>query len=105
MTPKDGADFGDSHAVSGTLTGPYNAPLVGRQVELAGAPVSVQGRQFKAVATATTGADGRFAFEHAFDRNQQVRVVAPGDRRPQRGRDAYVFPRTDARPSSWCAAT
>ena len=92
-TPKDGADFGESHAVSGRLTGPDNAPLVG-PVELQARPYPFKGRTFKAVATATTGADGRFAFEHAFDRNQQVRVVAPvtGDRSVVK--TLYVFPLT-----------
>ena len=44
--------------------------------------------------TATTGLDGRFAFEHAFDRNHQVRVLAPefGDRSAVA--PVYVFPRT-----------
>ena len=47
------------------------------------------------VATATSGLDGRFAFERAFDRNHQVRVFAPefGDRSAVE--PVYVFPRTN----------
>jgi hypothetical protein len=41
-----------------------------------------------------TGLDGRFAFEHAFPKNHQVRVFAPqfGDRSAVA--PVYVFPRT-----------
>jgi hypothetical protein len=41
-----------------------------------------------------SGLDGRFAFEHAFGRNQRLRVFAPefGDRSAVER--AYVFPRT-----------
>ncbi len=94
VTPKGGADFGESHTVTGKLTGPYNAPLVGRQVQLEARPYPFKGRKFKPVETAMSGLDGRFALEHAFDRNQQLRVVAPepGDRSAVAL--AYVFPRT-----------
>jgi hypothetical protein len=94
VTPKGGADFGETHAVTGSLTGPYGAPLVGRPVELEIRRYPYKG-PFTSVATAMTGLDGRFAFERAFDRNHQVRVFAPqfGDRSAV---DAvYVFPRTD----------
>ena len=94
VSPKDGTDFGDSHSITGKLTGPYNAPLVGRQVALEVRSYPFRGRQFRAVATATSGLDGRFAFERAFDRNHQVRALAPesGDRSAVA--TAYVFPRT-----------
>ena len=86
VTPKGGADFGETHTVTGKLTGPYGAPLVGPPGRARGAPLPLQGPQFKTVATATSGLDGRFAFERAFDRNHRVRVLAPEFRRPQRGR-------------------
>jgi hypothetical protein len=93
VTPKGGADFGETHTVTGKLTGPYNAPLVGRQVQLEAKPYPFKGRKFKSVESAMSGLDGRFAFEHAFDRNQQLRVVGPelGDRSAVER--AYVFPR------------
>ena len=95
VTPASGADFGDSHTVTGKMTGPYGAPLVGRSVVLEARPYPFRGRKYKAVETATSGLDGRFAFDHAFDRNQRVRVSAPefpGDH--SFVLPVYVFPRT-----------
>ena len=94
VTPESGADFGESHTVTGKITGPYGAPLVGRQVELQARPFPFKGRDFKPVETAMSGLDGRFAFEHAFDRNHEVRVFAPefGDRSAVA--PVFVFPRT-----------
>ena len=62
-------------------------------VELQARPYPFKGGAFKAVATATSGADGRFAFEHAFDRNQQIRVVAPATGDRSAVKTIYVFPR------------
>ena len=92
VTPRSGADFGESHKVSGTLTGPYGAPVPGGQVQLAVRPYPYRGA-FRHVELATTGPDGRFSFRRAFDRNQQIRVLASGtsDRSPTLR--AYVFPR------------
>jgi hypothetical protein len=95
VAPASGADFGESHTVTGKITGPYGAPLVGRSVVLEARPYPFRKRTFKAVETATSGLDGRFAFDHAFDRNQQARVSAPefpGDH--SFVLPAYVFPRT-----------
>jgi len=94
VSPAGGADFGKSHAVTGKLTGPYGAPLVGRQVQLEIRRYPYR-RPFVPAGTATTGLDGRFAFEHEFDRNHQVRVFAPefGDRSALA--PVYVFPRTN----------
>ena len=93
VTPAGGADFGETHAVTGKLTGPYGAPLVGREVQLEIRRYSYT-TPFVPADAATTGLDGRFAFEHAFDRNHQVRVLAPesGDR--SEVAPVYVFPRT-----------
>jgi hypothetical protein len=94
LQPARGADYGETHSITGKLTGAYNAPLVGRQVvlEAHGYPYR---RPFAPLATALTGLDGRFAFERAFDVNQRVRVFVPetGDR--SRFASAYVFPRTE----------
>jgi hypothetical protein len=93
ITPAGGADFGETHAITGKLTGPYGAPLVGRQVQLESRRYPYK-PPFVPVGTALTGLDGRFGFEHAFDRNNQVRVLAPefGDRSVVA--PVYVFPRT-----------
>jgi hypothetical protein len=94
VSPKGGADYGETHAITGKLTGPYGAPLVGRQVELEIRRYPYKGR-FRSVAKAMSGLDGRFAFERAFDRNHQVRVLAPefGDRSAVG--HVYVFPLTN----------
>jgi len=93
ITPEGGADFGEAHAVTGKLTGPYSAPLVGRRVALEVRRYPYK-QPFRPAGTATTGLDGRFAFEQEFDRNHQVRVLAPelGDR--SQVKRVYVFPRT-----------
>ncbi len=95
VTPKGGDVLGESTTVTGKITGPYGAPLVGRSVVLEARPYPFRGRKYKAVETATSGLDGRFAFDHAFDRNQRVRVSAPefpGDH--SFVLPVYVFPRT-----------
>jgi hypothetical protein len=93
VTPKGGADFGERHSVTGTLSDEYGSPLVRREVDLEIRRYPFKGA-FVPAGKATTGLDGRFAFEHAFDRNHQVRVLAPqlGDRSAVAL--AYVFPRT-----------
>ena len=94
VLPPDGADFGDTQGVVGRLTGAYGAPLAGRQVLLQARRYPFH-RGFSDLATATTGLDGRFAFEHAFDRNHRVRVLVPalGDR--SEAGSVYVFPRSN----------
>jgi hypothetical protein len=96
VKPRSGADLGKTHTISGKLTGPYGAPLAGRQVVLEIRKYPYRGG-FTAAETATSGDDGRFAFERAFDRNHQVRVLAPefGDRSVIE--PVYVFPRTRLR--------
>jgi len=68
VMPASGADLGDAHTVTGKITGAYGAPLVGRSVVLEARPYPFKSRRYKAVETATSGLDGRFAFDHAFDR-------------------------------------
>jgi len=93
VKPKSGANFGKSHTISGKLTGPYGGPLVARPVELEVRSHPYRGG-FQKVATATTDLDGSFSFKRKFDRNHQVRVLAPefGDRSAVV--PVYVFPRT-----------
>ena len=93
ISPRAGADFGEAHSITGKLTGPYGAPLVGRRVALEVRPHPYRG-PFRSVANAMSGLDGRFAFERAFARNQHVRVLAPefGDRSAVSR--LFVFPRT-----------
>jgi hypothetical protein len=93
VKPKSGADFGEAHTISGKLTGPYDAPLVGRPVELEVRSYPFRGG-FRKAATATTGVDGRFSFERKFDRNHQVRVLAPEFADRSAVERVYVFPRT-----------
>jgi hypothetical protein len=94
LVPTGGVDYGQTQAVTGKVTGAFGAPLVGRQVvlEAHGYPFR---KPYAAVATATTGLDGRFAFERRFDRNQRVRVLVPetGERSPFAA--VYIFPPTD----------
>ncbi|HYM57016.1 MAG TPA: hypothetical protein VES79_03555 [Solirubrobacteraceae bacterium] len=94
VLPADGADFGETQSVAGRLTGPYGAPVVGQKVVLEARRYPFRG-SFSGPGTATTGLDGRFAFERAFDRNHQVRVLAPafGDRSAVQ--PVYVFPRSN----------
>ena len=92
VRPKDGADFGDSHTISGKLTGAYGAPLVGRPAVLEVRSYPFRGA-FRAVAIATSGPDGSFSFRRAFDRNHQVRVYAQDDSDRSTVERAYVFPR------------
>src|SRR3954453_7605618 len=82
VTPKGGADFGETHAITGKMTGPYGAPLVGRDVQLEIRAYPYK-KKFRPVAKAMTGLDGRFAFYYAFPKNHQGRSCAPqfGDRR------------------------
>ena len=94
LEPGGGADFGESHTITGKLAGPYGAPLGGRQIVLETRRYPYRGG-FRPAATATSEPDGTFTFERAFDRNHQLRVTAPdfpGDRSVVV--TAHVFPRT-----------
>jgi hypothetical protein len=96
LVPEDGVDYGDTQAVTGKVTGAFGAPLVGRQVvlEAHGYPFR---KPYAPVATATTGLDGRFAFERRFDRNQRVRVLVSETGERSAFAAVYVFPPTDLR--------
>jgi hypothetical protein len=94
VLPAGGADFGDAQSVVGRVTGAYGAPEVARQVVLQTRRYPYRGG-FVDADTATTGLNGRFAFEREFDRNHQIRVLVPllGDRSAVE--PVYVFPRSD----------
>jgi hypothetical protein len=94
LVPDAGVDYGETQAVTGKVTGPFDAPLVGRQVvlEAHGYPLRTP---YAPIATATTGLDGRFAFEQAFDRNQRVRVLVPETGERSAFAPVYVFPPAD----------
>jgi hypothetical protein len=94
VLPAEGADFGSTQSVAGRLTGPYGAPIVGKQVILQARRYPYRG-DFANVATATTGLSGRFTFERAFDRNHQVRVVGPQLGDLSSTERVYVFPRSN----------
>jgi hypothetical protein len=96
LTPEGGVDYGKTQAVTGKVTGAFGAPLVGRQVvlEAHGYPFR---QPYAPIATATTGLDGRFAFERRFDRNQRVRVLVPETGERSGFAPVYVFPLTDLR--------
>jgi hypothetical protein len=93
VLPSDGADFGSNQSVAGRVLGAFGAPVVGQDVVLQARRYPFRG-DFANLATAKTGLDGRFAFERAFDRNHQVRVLGPaGDH--SKVRRVYVFPRSN----------
>ena len=94
LVPEGGVDYGETQAVTGKVTGAFGAPLVGREVVL-----EAHGYPFRTtyapIATATTGLDGRFAFERRFDRNQRVRVLLPETGERSAFASIYIFPPTE----------
>jgi hypothetical protein len=94
VTPKDGADYGDPHTITGRLADANGAPLVNRQVVLEVRAYPFR-EPFRQLATATSGADGRFVFEQPLDRNYLVRVFAPESDDRSSATRAYVFPRSN----------
>jgi hypothetical protein len=86
-----GVQFGSSHALRGSLR-EGTAPLAGQRVELQGRPYPYRG-EFRSLAAATTRADGTFGFERRFDRNMELRAVAPAQAERTGALRAYVYPR------------
>jgi len=86
-----GVQFGTAHEMDGALR-EGTAPLAGQAVELQGRAYPYDGG-FKTLATTTTRADGSFAFSRRFDRNMDVRAVAPVQAERSRTLRAYVYPR------------
>ena len=91
LLTKDGVQYGTPHELSGTLR-EGTAPLAGQVVELQGRAYPYSG-EFKKLATATTRADGSFAFEQLIDRNMDLRAVAPSQGERSNKLRAYVYPR------------
>jgi hypothetical protein len=87
-----GVRFGSPHRATGTLTDDAGAPAAGQAIELQARPFPYKG-SFKKVATAKTGADGRFTFKRVFDRDVELRAVAAALSVTSVTRHAYVFPR------------
>jgi hypothetical protein len=83
--------FGTAHRAAGRLV-EGSTPLAGRPVELQGRAYPYAG-EFERIATATTDANGAFAFKKKFDRNMQLQAVAPDAGATSAVVRAYVFPR------------
>jgi hypothetical protein len=91
LATRPGVQFGAAHELDGALR-EGTAPLAGQAVELQGRAYPFDGA-YRTLATATTGADGSFAFERRFDRNMDLRAVAPAQGERTRAVRAYVYPR------------
>ena len=91
LQTEDGVQYGTPHELSGTLR-EGEAPLPGQSVQLQGRAYPYKG-DFKTLATATTRADGTFGFKRRFDRNMDVRAVAPAQTAETDDMRAYVYPR------------
>ena len=91
LSPDAGVRYGSAQEAEGRLT-EGAAPLAGQVVELQARGYPFDGA-YETVATATTGADGAYAFTRRFDRNVQLRAVAPAQLATSPQRRAYVFPR------------
>jgi hypothetical protein len=86
-----GVQFGTPHELIGTLReGP--APLAAQEVQLQGRPYPYKGA-FRTVATTTTRPDGTFGFKRRFDRNLDLRAVAPAQGEQTGALRASVYPR------------
>jgi hypothetical protein len=91
LSPSDSVQYGSSHDAGGRLT-EGTVPLAGQPVELHGRAYPYRGA-FRRLATATTDAAGGFAFRRRFDRNMQLRAIAPVQAIRSKTVRAYVFPR------------
>jgi len=86
-----GVQYGTAHELDGTLL-EGTAPLAGQAVRLEGRAYPFDGA-YRTLATATTRADGSFAFQQRFDRNVDLRAVAPAQEERTSALRAYVYPR------------
>ena len=84
--------YGSPTELTGTVTDAAGAPLAGVQVTLAGRRYPFKG-EFRSLERTTTDAEGAYRFEREFERNWQVRVLAPEER--SRTERVYVFPRVE----------
>jgi hypothetical protein len=91
LVTENGVQYGTPHELRGTLR-EGNTPLAAQPIELRGRAYPYKG-DFKTLAKATTRADGSFAFKRRFDRNMDVRAVAPAQSAATPDMRAYVYPR------------
>jgi hypothetical protein len=84
------AQFGKPTKVTGTVA-EDGVPAAGRAVQLEGKRYPFTGAA-QAIATATTAADGTFAFSEELSRNTLLQVTTPGAASPRKR--VYVFPAT-----------
>ena len=91
LSPEAGVQYGTAQGAGGRLT-EGAAPLAGQAVELQARAYPYDGA-FETVATGTTDANGAYAFQRRFERNVQLRAVAPAARETSPVQRAYVFPR------------
>jgi hypothetical protein len=91
LVTDEGVQFGTPHELTGSLR-EGTTPLAGQPIELQGRAYPYKS-DFKTLATAKTRADGTFSFERRFDRNMDVRAIAPAQAASSRDLRAYVYPR------------
>ena len=91
LASDSGVQYGTAHELAGSLR-EESAPLPGQVVELQGRPYPYKG-EFRTLAKATTRADGTFGFKRRFDRNMDLRAVAPAQAEQTEALRAYVYPR------------
>jgi len=91
LTPAAGVQYGSAQEAGGRLA-EGAVPLAGQVVELQARAFPYDGG-FETVATGTTDANGAYAFKRRFERNVELRAVAPAPRATSPVQRAYVFPR------------
>src|SRR5215210_8066327 len=87
----DGVRFGSAHQALGKLT-EAGAPLAGQTITVEARRHPYAG-DFQAIGQVTTAADGSYRFRGRFDRNAQLRAMAPAQNVVSPVVRAYVFPR------------
>jgi hypothetical protein len=91
LVTAEGVQFGTPHELTGSLR-EGTVPLAGQTVELQGRAYPYK-NDFKTLAKATTRADGSFSFKRTFDRNMDLRAIAPAQAASTDHARAYVYPR------------
>jgi hypothetical protein len=91
LVTDEGVQYGTPHELSGSLR-EGTTPLAGQAIELQGRAYPYE-NDFKTLAKATTRADGSFSFKRRFDRNMDVRAIAPAQAVSTDDMRAYVYPR------------
>jgi hypothetical protein len=91
LVAEDGVQYGTAHELTGSLR-EGTTPLGGQPIELQGRAYPYKG-DFKTLAKTTTRTDGSFEFKRRFDRNMDVRALAPAQAASTDDVRAYVYPR------------